>query len=53
MNTEATKCACPDCKCEVREGHRVAADGKNKATRSAMTWWLFYALRQHCYEAFN
>gem|GEM_PF-520880 len=27
-NTTTTKCACPDCKCEVTEGHRVLRDGK-------------------------
>ncbi|MEO0444982.1 MAG: metallothionein [Verrucomicrobiota bacterium] len=25
----ATVCACPDCKCEVSDGHQVIVDGKN------------------------
>ncbi|MEM0967847.1 MAG: metallothionein [Verrucomicrobiota bacterium] len=25
----ATICACPDCKCEVSDGHQVIVDGKN------------------------
>ena len=28
MNKETSNCACPDCKCEVRDGHRVTLDGK-------------------------
>ncbi|MBP83579.1 MAG: metallothionein [Verrucomicrobiales bacterium] len=27
-NTIVTKCACPDCKCEVSLGHQVVKDGK-------------------------
>ena len=28
----ATQCACPDCKCEVTEGHRYTKDGKDFCT---------------------
>ncbi len=29
-----TKCACPDCKCEVREGHHVEKNGKEYCSQA-------------------
>lgn len=29
-----TKCACPDCKCEVREGHDVTKNGKHYCSKA-------------------
>ena len=28
INQESSNCACPDCRCEVSDGNRVASDGK-------------------------
>ncbi|MEM7144891.1 MAG: metallothionein [Verrucomicrobiota bacterium] len=28
-DTTDNKCACPDCKCEISEGHDVLKDGKH------------------------
>lgn len=35
MNTStSSKCACPDCQCEVREGHHVVNNGKDYCSQA-------------------
>jgi len=32
-----TACACPDCKCEVSDGHHVASNGKDYCSEACAT----------------
>ena len=36
-HTPTTKCACPDCKCDIRSGHDVLKNGKHYCSEACAT----------------